>query len=197
MTGVSRNRVVSVTYGEMGSPPWGNSDNPEEEYAEIDNGNAPHEPEAEVEREAEDTVEREAAERVREVTGADGSAAARACGVAGAGGSNADLAENSKVLKVPFFPLLGLLGRITASSPRVICTDDACPPAPILSARALNILRVGMGAGTAAVGISFSWKLKRSAVGRASGCGSPLRRATVAAGNLARPTVTMGLQAAG
>ena len=120
----------------MGSPPWENRNHPEEEYADIDNGNAPHEEEAEVEREAEDTVEREAAERVREVFGADGSAAARACGVTGAEGYNADLAENPKVLKMPFFPLLGLLGRITASSPRAICTVEACPSAPILSARA-------------------------------------------------------------
>ena len=104
VTGVSRNRVVLVTYGEMGSPQWGNSDNPEEENAEMDNGNAPHEEEAEVEREAEDTVEGEAAERVREVTGADGSAAARACGVTGAEGSPADLAENAKVQKCPSSP---------------------------------------------------------------------------------------------
>ena len=62
------------------------------------------EAEAEVEREAEDVVEREAAEPVREVTGADGSAAARCCcEVNRAEGSDADLAEISKWLKVPFF----------------------------------------------------------------------------------------------
>ena len=80
----------------MGSPPWENSCNPEEEYAEIEHSNAPHEEEAEVEREAADTVGRDAAERVREVAGTDGSAAARACGVADAKGSNADLANKNR-----------------------------------------------------------------------------------------------------
>ena len=126
----------------------GNDGAPQEDEAEPEK-----EAEAEVEREAEDAVEREAVEPVREVTGADESAAARACGFTRAEDSDADLAERSKWLKVPFFPILGLLGRSTASSPRVICTVEACPSAPILSASVLNILRVGKGAGTAAVGI--------------------------------------------
>ena len=131
------------TYGKMGSPPWENSVNPEEEYAERDNGSAPHEEEphvqaeagktpqedeAGVEGEAEDTVQREAA---GEVNRADESAAARCCKVNPAEGSDADLAEISKRLKVPFFPLIGLLGRITASYPRVIFTVDAWPAAPM------------------------------------------------------------------
>ena len=101
------------------------------------------------ERDAEEQREGEAGEEVE--------LEAAGCGeLNSAEGSEADLAENPKVLKVPFLPLLGLLGRITASSPRVICTDDACPSAPILSARALNILRVGIGGGAAALGISFT-----------------------------------------
>ena len=57
-----------VTYGEMGSPPYANSDNPEEEFAEIDNGSAPHEVKPHVQQEADAQHGREAgAQHEREV----------------------------------------------------------------------------------------------------------------------------------
>ena len=98
------------------------------------------------ERDAEEQREGEAGEEVE--------LEAAGCGeLNSAEDSGADLAENPKVLKVPFLPLLGLLGRTTASSPNVIFTVDAWPVAPTLSARAANMLRVGMGAGAGEVGI--------------------------------------------
>ena len=144
---------------EQDAPPQEEAKQEREAEAQVEEGKTPQGDEAEPEKEAEAEVEREAVDAVRgelgcrEVNRADGSAAARCCEVNPAEASEADLAEKPKVLKVLFFPLLGLLGRITASSPRVICTVEACPSEPMLSARALNILRVGMGAATRAVGI--------------------------------------------
>ena len=125
----------------------------EKQDAPEQEGKTPHEEEAEVTGTAEDTVEREAAARARCVAGAEASTAARAREVAGAEESKADLAESAKV---PFFPLLGLLGRITASSPKAICTVEPLPAAPMLSARALNILLFGMRVGAGAEAIFFT-----------------------------------------
>ena len=109
---------------------------------------------AQHEREAEETHGGEADANHEGEADEDVELAAAGCGeLNSAEASEADLAENSKVLKVVFLPLLGLLGRITASSPKVIFTVDAWPAAPTLSARAANMLRVGMGAGVGEVGI--------------------------------------------
>ena len=115
---------------------------------------APPQDVGEHERGADAQHEREADEKREGEADEDVELAAADCGeLNSARGSEADLAENSKVPKVVFLPLLGLLGRITASSPKVIFTVDAWPAAPTLSARAANMLRVGMGAGAGEVGI--------------------------------------------
>ena len=124
-------------------------DAPPQDVGEHERGaDAQHEREAEEPHEGEAEVNREGeAEEDVEL-------AAAGCGeLNSAEGSEADLAENPKVLKVPFLPLLGLLGRTTASSPNVIFTVDAWPVAPTLSARAANMFRVGVGAAAAAMGI--------------------------------------------
>ena len=137
----------------MGSLPCEYNDRPVEKSAEIDKGNAPHEDaahvqgeygktpheeEAKVEGDTEDKVEGEVAARARELTGAED--------------SEADLAENSKLVKLAFFPFLGLLGLITATSPKLLCTLGVCPSAPTFLANAANLLWVAIGAGVAATG---------------------------------------------
>ena len=149
-TGASKKRVIFVTHGAMGSLPCENNEIPEGEAVDIDKGKTPHQEEDtagndETPHEEEDTVgnDRTPDDDVRNNVDE----------VAGAGRSEADPAENAKLEEVPVFPLLGVLGFITANSPRVICTVDLWPSAPTLSARALNILRVATGAGPGAVGI--------------------------------------------
>ena len=132
-------------------------DTPPQDVGEHERGaDAQHEREAEEQREGEagEEVELDRDELGRcGVNLADGSADASCREVNPTEASEADLAEKPKVLKVPFLPLLGLLGRITASSPNVIFTVDGWPVAPTLSDRAANVFRVGIGAIAGAVGI--------------------------------------------
>ena len=50
------------------------------------------------------------------------------------------------------FPLLGLFGKIRASSPKFIESCDVWPEAPMFSLSAANLLCVGIGLAAAAVG---------------------------------------------
>ena len=53
---------------------------------------------------------------------------------------------------VAVFPLLGLCGKILATSPKFIESCDFCPEAPMLSLKASNILCVETGRFTEAIG---------------------------------------------
>ena len=120
----------------------------------VEEEDAPQQDVGEHERGADVQHERDAEEQREGEAGEEVELEAAGCGeLNSAEDSGADLAENPKVLKVPFLPLLGLLGLITASSPKVIFTVDAWPVAPTLSARAANMFRVGVGAAAAAMGI--------------------------------------------
>ena len=135
-------------------------DTPPQDVGEHERGaDAQHEREAEEQREGEagKEVELDRDELGRcDVNLADDSADASCREVNPAEGSEADLAEKPKVLKVPFLPLLGLLGRITASSRNIMFTVDGWPVAPTLSDRAANMFRVGVGVAAGAVGIFFT-----------------------------------------
>ena len=87
----------------------------------VEEEDAPQQDVGEHERGADVQHERDAEEQREGEAGEEVELEAAGCGeLNSAEGSGADLAENPKVLKVPFLPLLGLLGLITASSPRVI-----------------------------------------------------------------------------
>jgi hypothetical protein len=57
---------------------------------------------------------------------------------------------------VAVFPLLGLCGKILATSPKFIESCDFCPGAPMLSLNASNILCVETGRFTGAIGKTFA-----------------------------------------
>ena len=103
-----------------------NAAHEDEAHVQEEAGKTPHEEEAKVEGDAEDKVEGEATERARELASAED--------------SEARLVENSKLVKLAFFPLLGLLGLITAASPKVLCTLEVWPSAPTFSDNAAYFL---------------------------------------------------------
>ena len=98
----------------MGSPPCENNDTPLEERAEIDKGNAIHEDEAHVQEEAGKTPDEEETDpendaEQEQIRGVDDGIKSEAVEI-----------EVGEAAEQVLFPLLGLLGLITAISPRVI-----------------------------------------------------------------------------